>query len=996
MDPNLNNPSSPTGADKIPSARPAFQSRRDFVDRDGEFNRGGLGRTQSAFPENDRSRADRDTEWNKDKGENKGSPSFLGGRDRSDFEPPRRVFSEDARSGFQGIRRTGSGTGGRPIRKEVSQIREQGVICSVKDQFGFIKCAERDDEIFFHFSELPRESPIDVGIEVEFSVATDTRNNKLSAVSLHELPKGTVKLEDIESDIKTGFIVKEVRDEGEFGAGEIETTNPDGSKDIMKFSTRNLAEPKVSLRVGDEVKFNVVVNRRSKTRSATAVVIYRFGGQRETGVIHSLKDTFGFIDCCETPTSLFFHFRDVCLLQADQQELFVGMEVEFTHGLDKTKKPIATRIRALPKGTVQFETILPEKVRGMVTRQLVNMGARPHPEEMGLIKLTSDEDTYTVPSNFAAAMKSITPASSQNASFPSLQTPSLSGYSTSIGDPRLEKLARHPSITSSPSQGYDINIFPFTAKDLENIKQNPKEGDEVEFNVVIKKRQQRKRATNVSVMKEAPEAVEHGVIASVHKSYGHIVCLEREEDMFFHFTDVFDNQPEMRAEDIQVGMELEFRVIIDPRNHKKKAVNIKILPRGSVQSESVLDGRIRGVVFRECRPGQGQNTFGLRRRDESGLIDYDDPSQPNSPKETLPFITADLSNEHQRERVQLWPGDEVEFSVAIGKKTGARYATQIKRIKNRELPREKGTVSSIKNYFGFLSSPDRDEEVYFHFSELEPFMDKKEIEKVRVGAEFEYSVARDSWADNKPIAVGLKALPKGTVKQDEIEDLRYYGVVETDVRSRGPNDNFGGNVVFIGADQTAETIKFDLDDVDKKFSLRNGDRVEFSIAKSAVTNERRATNVVLMKETGVVGPVRSGYGCIIAEDKTQVPFSDKEAGVVLQEGDVVEFLRVFNARSKDYLAVDIRRLKEGDRSASSTSSSDVNPRKFSSKVDNTGKVFVLRNPKVADSGPAFGIGRGRLMNEERNKLTQDRLFSNVTPTSSFNSLMASGSREASY
>lgn len=985
---NINN-TQPGGLEA--PTRPVFQPRRDMTDRDAPPIGYGLGRAQSAYPEHDRDR-DRDREWNRDRADKQGSPAFLGGRDRSDFEPPRRVFSEDARSGFQGIRRTGSSSTGRPLRKEVSQIREYGVICSVKDQFGFIKCAERDDEIFFHFSELPRESAIEVGLEVEFSVATDTRNQKLSAVNLTEVPKGTVRLEDFEDEIKTGFIIKEVRDEGEFGAGEIETSNKDGSKEILKFSTRNLSEPKVTLKVGDEVKFNIVVNRRSRARSATNVVIYRFGGQRETGVIHSLKDTFGFIDCCETPTSLFFHFRDVCLLQADQQELFVGMEVEFTHGLDKTKKPIATRIRALPKGTVQFETILPEKVRGMVTRQLVNMGTRPHPEEMGLIKLTSDEDTYTTPHPYTLAMKSITPATSQNASFPSLTSVSSSGYGGFGLNDRLEKLARHPSISSSPSQGYDINIFPFTAKDLDNIKSNPKEGDEVEFNVVIKKRQQRKRATNVSVIKEAPESVEHGVIASVHKSYGHIICLEREEDMFFHFTDVFDNQPEMRAEDIQVGMELEFRVIIDPRNHKKKAVNIKILPKGSVQSETVLDGRIRGVVFRECRPGQGQNTFGLRRRDESGIIDYDDPSQPNSPKETLPFITADLSSELQRDRVQLWPGDEVEFSVAIGKKTGARYATRITRIKNRELPREKGAVSSIKNYFGFLSSPDRDEEVYFHFSELEPFMDKKEIEKVRVGAEFEYSVARDSWADNKPIAVGLKPLAKGTIKQDVIEEVRYYGVVETEARGRTFTDNYGGKVNFVGADNKTESLTYDLDDVDKRFSLRDGDKVEFRIAKSMKTGERRATFITLMRENGVVGPVKNGFGCIIADDKTQIPFSDKDANVSLQEGDSVEFLRVFNVRTKDYLAVEIKCTKEGDRTASvATSSNDVNPRKFTNRGDG-GKVFVLRNPKVADSGPAFGTGRGRLMNDERNRLTSDRL-TGISASGSFSSLTSSPSKE---
>ena len=34
------------------------------------------------------------------------------------------------------------------------QQRETGAISSLKDGFGFIKCAERDLSIFFHYSEV--------------------------------------------------------------------------------------------------------------------------------------------------------------------------------------------------------------------------------------------------------------------------------------------------------------------------------------------------------------------------------------------------------------------------------------------------------------------------------------------------------------------------------------------------------------------------------------------------------------------------------------------------------------------------------------------------------------------------------------------------------------------------------------------------------------------------------------------------------------------------
>lgn len=34
--------------------------------------------------------------------------------------------------------------------------REQGVVCSLREGFGFIRCVERDQTMFFHFAEVLR------------------------------------------------------------------------------------------------------------------------------------------------------------------------------------------------------------------------------------------------------------------------------------------------------------------------------------------------------------------------------------------------------------------------------------------------------------------------------------------------------------------------------------------------------------------------------------------------------------------------------------------------------------------------------------------------------------------------------------------------------------------------------------------------------------------------------------------------------------------------
>jgi len=47
----------------------------------------------------------------------------------------------------------------------------QGIIATVKDAFGFIRCAEQDTRMFFHFSEMMEpEREIKKGEEVEFTV----------------------------------------------------------------------------------------------------------------------------------------------------------------------------------------------------------------------------------------------------------------------------------------------------------------------------------------------------------------------------------------------------------------------------------------------------------------------------------------------------------------------------------------------------------------------------------------------------------------------------------------------------------------------------------------------------------------------------------------------------------------------------------------------------------------------------------------------------------
>ncbi|KAI2498205.1 hypothetical protein MHU86_16287 [Fragilaria crotonensis] len=71
---------------------------------------------------------------------------------------------------------------------------EQGCICSLKDAFGFIYCADRQEELFFHFSEVQNCHAADLALddELEFRVGNDRNSDKLRAFQVNRLERGSI------------------------------------------------------------------------------------------------------------------------------------------------------------------------------------------------------------------------------------------------------------------------------------------------------------------------------------------------------------------------------------------------------------------------------------------------------------------------------------------------------------------------------------------------------------------------------------------------------------------------------------------------------------------------------------------------------------------------------------------------------------------------------------------------------------------------------------
>jgi len=253
----------------------------------------------------------------------------------------------------------------------ISPQRYQGIICTLKDSFGFIERADITKEIFFHSSECQNFKQLSLADNVEFSI--QTRNNKQVAVNIDKIPQGSVVFEDVDPEHLTGQILETVeRGLSHLHLRTYSNTNSNSSsngtdafpgnivwskngKELeIPFSERDL-KGEFTLNVGDYVKFNIATDRRDSSKHATNI---RFleetfnlsGEKRERGFVILLEDSFGFIKCFNKEANRVL-FKYTELIDANQK-INLNDEVEFTLSNDLENSLHATRIKLLPNGTV--------------------------------------------------------------------------------------------------------------------------------------------------------------------------------------------------------------------------------------------------------------------------------------------------------------------------------------------------------------------------------------------------------------------------------------------------------------------------------------------------------------------------------------------------------------------------------------------------------------------------------------------------------------------
>ena len=254
----------------------------------------------------------------------------------------------------------------------ISPQRYQGIICTLKDSFGFIERADVTREIFFHSSECMNFKQLSLADNVEFSI--QTRNNKQVAVNIEKLPEGSVVFEDVDSEVFTGQILEAVErglshlhlrsnltsaasgllSNGSSSSSGSIAWNKNGKELEIPFSERDL-KGQFTLNVGDYVQFRIATDRRDNKKHATDI---RFleetfslsGEKREKGYVILMEDGFGFIKCFANKDANRVLFKYNELIDG-HQKVNLNDEVEFTLTNDPENSLHATRIKLLHGGS---------------------------------------------------------------------------------------------------------------------------------------------------------------------------------------------------------------------------------------------------------------------------------------------------------------------------------------------------------------------------------------------------------------------------------------------------------------------------------------------------------------------------------------------------------------------------------------------------------------------------------------------------------------------
>lgn len=268
----------------------------------------------------------------------------------------------------------------------------RGIVSTLKDGFGKIEREDGLKETFFVFSDYKGGSAVKelrLGLNVEFEV--ENRLGKEMASNIRSLPDGTVSFEDVSGQVYVGRILHISSN----GNGRlIYDSLKDGCLVELNFSDKDRIQALTyTLLIGDFVQFRIATDKlkRVPPRATQLTLIedhslvsnsVNTNEIRELGVVVKIDDRSGLIRCLNRDDLVTFGVGEVISFVRynlnpvnnlvveeflNKIKLEVGDSVEFSVAIKKLGLE-AIRIKRLEKGTVKFEHISDEILKGSIEK----------------------------------------------------------------------------------------------------------------------------------------------------------------------------------------------------------------------------------------------------------------------------------------------------------------------------------------------------------------------------------------------------------------------------------------------------------------------------------------------------------------------------------------------------------------------------------------------------------------------------------------------------
>jgi len=739
-------------------------------------------------------------------------------------------------------------------------------------------------------------------------------------------------------------------------------------------------------------------------------------GQRMFGTVEKMMNSYGFIDVLDSRGRIFFHFSQVAN-GGNNEQLRVADEVEFEMIMDERNgKIVASKVVRLPRGTIEYETLSPDRICGYVAAP----PSRAHP---GSLTYSTGGEYFFIPFFYNDVVPEVPLFKNDEVSFfisTNKRTKSLSAKKVTVVA-RSQAPQRFKGRVSGMKDSFGfikraevaVEIFfhySQVAADVPDLRV----GNDVEFS--IENRKDKEVAVNVSLLPDGSvvfddicEKILSGRLLTIptnKRDEGKIECASDGKIYAFSEADRDGNAYTMQENDT-----VRFLVATDRRDQSKRAVSIQLdidttkvekneeREIGIVAAVKVLEG----FGFIKCQSRENRMFFHcseiidaehrVKMSDEVEFTVMPDTmvnSKPRLhatrikilPKGSVHFtsVSSQLYNgvvtedklikseafpslvEIENAIDELEEGEKVTFRVRENKRADERAAVEVRSLK-RDL--RYGIVILKKDSYGFIESEDHCKEIFFHYSEV-----VSKADKITLGSTVEYS---ENLKDNKLCAVGIQLSSKDLSADEEYSQELLSGIVKQELKSS--NQSYGGLIAIKEAEGRTEleTVRFSSTSMAEKRTLNQNDPVCFQLATHKKTGAVRAYNVQLKRkqQQSTIESIKGEYGFINYQegegDSKNVFFhatnlidvSIADLGV----GDIVKFSVIHNKRSGNTCAAGIRLVKKAPKGEIDAAPKDSPARperlkmKLSRNSESKDDTPVIRQPKGPESAGIRGFGR---------------------------------------